>query len=477
MSDTYFIDQSTPIQAAWLNDVNNYVYSGVVPGTGPDSSKVTYTPAGTGAVATTVQAKLREFPSIDDFSGADDGAKLTAALAAHPIVRIPAGSRTSSTTVTIGANKCVFAEQPGSVSWTVTTDNQAFILNGAYSELHGIYITKSGSHTKNLVEVGTTLVKADRAKLSDLRVVAAGNDGIQVINGNIGSLANIQSISNGRDGINFTLDTADNNAWTFDGYIDVGSNVRDGLHFEGGTSVSNPNASRTHTATYVVAQSNGRYGVYANSIGNQLAVYLESNVTKDLYLDTYAQGNVIRILAVGGFSTITEVTTNTNQLITSSMNADYLAGFWSKVVMSGRTGKGWYISNDDGTAGAIAFEKTGARAFKLEGVGSNADFVTSFTNSNASFANSIAVQGAVYPTTDNTRVLGTASFRWSQTYTGFINLSAAAGTAAAGTVNIGGTTATTVGAAGGAAALPATPLGYLIANVAGTQVKIPYYSN
>jgi len=38
------------------------------------------------------------------------------------------------------------------------------------------------------------------------------------------------------------------------------------------------------------------------------------------------------------------------------------------------------------------------------------------------------------------------------------------------------TTATTVGAAGGAATLPATPVGYMIVNVNGTNRKIPYYN-
>jgi hypothetical protein len=39
------------------------------------------------------------------------------------------------------------------------------------------------------------------------------------------------------------------------------------------------------------------------------------------------------------------------------------------------------------------------------------------------------------------------------------------------------TTETTVGAAGGASALPATPLGYIIINLGGTgSVKIPYYT-
>lgn len=47
----------------------------------------------------------------------------------------------------------------------------------------------------------------------------------------------------------------------------------------------------------------------------------------------------------------------------------------------------------------------------------------------------------------------------------------------AGNFNLAGlTTASTVGAAGGASALPATPLGYLILQINGTSVKLPYYN-
>jgi hypothetical protein len=53
----------------------------------------------------------------------------------------------------------------------------------------------------------------------------------------------------------------------------------------------------------------------------------------------------------------------------------------------------------------------------------------------------------------------------------------AAASVGAGIIAYGGTTATTVGAAGGASALPATPTGYIIVNVAGTQMKVPYYAN
>jgi hypothetical protein len=49
-------------------------------------------------------------------------------------------------------------------------------------------------------------------------------------------------------------------------------------------------------------------------------------------------------------------------------------------------------------------------------------------------------------------------------------------TVSTGQIAIGSTTATTVGAAGGASALPATPVGYLIVNIAGTARKIPYFT-
>ena len=39
-----------------------------------------------------------------------------------------------------------------------------------------------------------------------------------------------------------------------------------------------------------------------------------------------------------------------------------------------------------------------------------------------------------------------------------------------------GTTQTTVGAAGGASALPATPTGYLLITIGSTQYVVPYYA-
>lgn len=59
---------------------------------------------------------------------------------------------------------------------------------------------------------------------------------------------------------------------------------------------------------------------------------------------------------------------------------------------------------------------------------------------------------------------------------GLILDTTAAPTVGAGQVGLGATVQTTVGAAGGASALPATPTGYLIINVAGTNRVVPYYA-
>ena len=71
MSSTTFEQFKTPINADWLNDVNGATYNG----------STVYTPAGTGAIATTVQAKLRESVSVLDF-GASTGATAAANVTA-----------------------------------------------------------------------------------------------------------------------------------------------------------------------------------------------------------------------------------------------------------------------------------------------------------------------------------------------------------------------------------------------------------
>jgi len=103
MTSTVFTS-GTVIESPWLNDVNTQVYAG------PNNSLGTpYLPAGTGAVATTVQTKLKESVSVKDFGAVgngttDDSAAFLAAITASDSVTIPAGSYLINSTITIPAS-------------------------------------------------------------------------------------------------------------------------------------------------------------------------------------------------------------------------------------------------------------------------------------------------------------------------------------------------------------------------------------
>jgi len=73
MTSTTFIDKTTLIEAPWLNDVDALVYQGQLDDGTTGASISRYLPSGTGAVATTVQSKLRESVSVKDFGAVGDG--------------------------------------------------------------------------------------------------------------------------------------------------------------------------------------------------------------------------------------------------------------------------------------------------------------------------------------------------------------------------------------------------------------------
>lgn len=72
MTSTVF-QSGTVIDSVWLNDVDALVYQGQLDNGTTGASISRYLPAGTGAVATTVQAKLRESVSVKDFGAVGDG--------------------------------------------------------------------------------------------------------------------------------------------------------------------------------------------------------------------------------------------------------------------------------------------------------------------------------------------------------------------------------------------------------------------
>lgn len=77
-------------------------------------------------------------------------------------------------------------------------------------------------------------------------------------------------------------------------------------------------------------------------------------------------------------------------------------------------------------------------------------------------------------TNSGARNLQTARFQGI--LTGPITLDSSASATTAGYLQLGRVSELTVGAAGGASALPATPLGYIVAYLGATRIKIPYYN-
>lgn len=348
---------------------------------------VSYNPSGTGAVTTDVQTKLHESVSVKDFGAVGDGvtddtAAIQLALNSGAGLVEATESAYLITSTLVVPDGVTFAGR-GRIKTTIYIGADVVGVElGGYSELRGFKIDPSVTHTNNGVDAGTPIRGGGRTIIEDVWVNSAGNDGIQVRNGNLGTIRNVICTSNGRDGINFTTETVNNNAWKLEGVIDLRSNVRDGLNFAAGVSVSDASAPRTNSCDYVVAQQNGRYGIYCGTRNNNFVAYLEANTTKDLYLDTYANGCNVVLLEINGYSNITNNSVG-SQISIHSAQADYVREYVTQVVFSGRSGLGWVLNNDDGTAGILSATKKSGNTYSFSQTSGSSNALTWFEHASA----------------------------------------------------------------------------------------------
>ena len=170
MTSTVF-STGTVITAPWLNDVNTSTYTtvpSITSATG--AANVGYTPAGTGAVATTVQAKLRQTVSVRDFgavgdNSTDDTVAIQKALDSGSIIYFPAGNYLVSDSLKFNANQSIYGD-----GWTKTT----------------IYTTTAV--TTALLIAKTTGIRAD---IEDISIVnQGGTAAISVADATKGMLGN-----------------------------------------------------------------------------------------------------------------------------------------------------------------------------------------------------------------------------------------------------------------------------------------------
>ena len=169
-----------------------------------DASQVSYTPAGTGAVATTVQAKLRESVSVLDFGAdptgvADSTDEIQAALTTGQSVFFPDG--TYKVTGTLTYNSYVFGNNPRNVviNYTGTGYCFAHTANDGQTDLgiSGLQINVSGVGASG-IGLGDTAASLGsyylRAHYSNLYIYGDGSEGsigMAIVQGAAGSYMDI----------------------------------------------------------------------------------------------------------------------------------------------------------------------------------------------------------------------------------------------------------------------------------------------
>jgi len=154
-----------------------------------NASSITYNPAGTGAVTTTAQAKLRENASIKDFGAVNDGttdnttAIQTALNSGIKIIQVPAdGVYAWSGTVTVPSN--IALTGPG----TLKALSTSAILNmsGSNSTIDGVSIIGSVNDTQysNVVN-GVASYFSSASVTTDASYSAVGTLGVGKISGSL----------------------------------------------------------------------------------------------------------------------------------------------------------------------------------------------------------------------------------------------------------------------------------------------------
>jgi hypothetical protein len=153
------------------------------------SSLVGFLQSGSGAVATTVQSKLRDVVSVKDFGAVGDGvtddtAAFAAALAASKYVFIPAGSYKISSTLYFSNHQIIGDSNtfPGGVLITMTGNVPVFEYNGAFeygTKISGIFIDYgdsipvSGPNTKIGINIPNVAAWPAFYEFSDIRIRGA----------------------------------------------------------------------------------------------------------------------------------------------------------------------------------------------------------------------------------------------------------------------------------------------------------------
>jgi hypothetical protein len=315
----------------------------------------------------------------------------------------------------------------------------------AACSLRDFTLDRTGSDSSS----GITLRGQPRCDFRDLIIQNQGLHGLWIQEASLSSFENIQTLSNGGDGVRLDATVAPLTANSyvnanFFRSIDSRGNAGHGFNIVEGFN---------NFGYAIVAQNNTGDGIRLDSArANALTVYSEANTGTEVLLTNNAncRGNVLHILE-GGVSDSSLA--DSNMILRANPGGVYEAFVRQFRAMKLIIPEIGY----DGASyqGTLDFRHIANRDFAITADGFSGSQTLRLRN---------AQTGGLDVLTDRIQCDG-------------VRMIAVAPTVAAGQVGLGGTTATTVGGAGGASALPATPRGYLIINVEGSTRKIPFYDN
>jgi hypothetical protein len=247
-------------------------------GIASNASQVTYDPAGTGAVATTVQAKLRQFVSVMDFGATGNGvtddttAIQTALNSASQYVIFPAGSYKITVSIkpspnqtlafygsSLIVNSAINAIEINQSNVTIQSAVIKSATNGVWSGFYGIYVTSPYATLIDCIirdiTYNAVLLNSTYARVENLSTFNCGWDSVTFFeNADYNYVANLYSYRSGRSAVGSDVGATGN---VVDGaiVIDNGSPLvtgqhHDVFHFEGAINSTFRNCDVFYTTNH-----------------------------------------------------------------------------------------------------------------------------------------------------------------------------------------------------------------------------------
>jgi hypothetical protein len=416
-----------------------------------------YTPAGTGAVATTVQAKLRESVSVKDFGAVGDGvtddtAAIQLAINTGFDLIFPDGGYNANN-LTQSTNFQRFYAS-GQVSIIKNANGALFTGSGNYVEFNGIQFLGTGYTGDNVVLTGSNPRLLNCSSYGTPgRALKATGDHVQII-GTSGIYATTDATGTGYDieiGVSGTSTLYHQLSGVYSSQvtggillIDTGSHVISGGQFgkltiQSGTSPAGVNGGMTIGARILgnvsvglssaILSANQFSAVNVNFLVGTASCRLDASNVYAVGATVTNSGNVNNLI-------IREISTGSTQKLkfgpdtsTAVLTIDGTSPT-EQWLFSGGTvlpnNRAYKTTMASGTVVNAASISSGD-VLSLSNVSvARTDVAGPFINMNTSAGTQVQVtDGEFRPFSDNAKTLGTAALRWSVVYaaTGAINTS------------------------------------------------------